>query len=88
MTSKKKQIEKIFLPNIINEKNLLINKILEYSAIKIKANPPLLYSVLNPDTNSDSPSAKSNGERFVSARKITIKIIKKEIFKKKKLKLN
>jgi hypothetical protein len=38
-----------------------------YSAIKIKANKPLLYSVLNPDTSSDSPSAKSNGVRFVSA---------------------
>lgn len=49
-------------------KNTLINKILAYSAIKIKANPPLLYSVLNPDTNSDSPSAKSNGVRLVSAR--------------------
>ena len=41
--------------------------ILAYSAIKIKANPTLPYSILNPDTNSDSPSAKSNGVRFVSA---------------------
>ena len=49
-------------------KRTLINKILAYSAIKIRANPPLLYSVLNPDTNSDSPSAKSNGVRLVSAR--------------------
>jgi len=39
-----------------------------YSAIKIIANNPLLYSILKPDTNSDSPSAKSNGVRFVSAR--------------------
>lgn len=45
----------------------LINKIFVYSAIKIRANSPLLYSVLNPDTSSDSPSAKSNGVRFVSA---------------------
>lgn len=44
-----------------------MNKILAYSAIKIKANPPLPYSVLNPDTSSDSPSAKSKGVRFVSA---------------------
>jgi hypothetical protein len=29
---------------------------------------PALYSTLNPDTSSDSPSAKSNGVRFVSAR--------------------
>lgn len=48
--------------------NKLIIKILVYSAIKIKANNPPLYSTLNPDTSSDSPSAKSNGERFVSAR--------------------
>jgi hypothetical protein len=41
---------------------------LVYSAIKINAKVPLLYSVLNPDTNSDSPSAKSNGVRLVSAR--------------------
>jgi hypothetical protein len=44
-----------------------MNKILAYSAKKIKANPPLLYSTLNPETNSDSPSAKSKGVRFVSA---------------------
>jgi hypothetical protein len=47
---------------------ILINRIFVYSAIKIRANNPLLYSVLNPDTNSDSPSAKSNGVRFVSAK--------------------
>jgi hypothetical protein len=45
----------------------LINKILAYSAIKISANPPLLYSILNPDTSSDSPSARSKGVRLVSA---------------------
>lgn len=46
----------------------LIIKMFAYSAIKIKANKPLLYSVLNPETSSDSPSAKSNGVRLVSAR--------------------
>lgn len=46
----------------------LINKMFIYSAIKISANIPALYSTLNPDTSSDSPSAKSNGVRFVSAR--------------------
>jgi hypothetical protein len=46
----------------------LIPRILVYSAIKIRANRPLLYSTLKPDTSSDSPSAKSNGVRFVSAR--------------------
>lgn len=46
----------------------LIPIILVYSAMKIKANSPLLYSTLNPDTSSDSPSAKSKGVRLVSAR--------------------
>ena len=41
--------------------------ILQYSAIKIRAKLVLLYSTLKPDTSSDSPSAKSNGVRFVSA---------------------
>lgn len=40
---------------------------LAYSAIKIKVKEPPLYSVLKPETNSDSPSEKSNGVRLVSA---------------------
>lgn len=48
--------------------NILIAMILVYSAIKINANGPALYSILKPDTNSDSPSIKSYGVRFVSAR--------------------
>ena len=48
--------------------NKLITKILAYSAIKISANRPLLYSTLKPETSSDSPSAKSKGVRLVSAR--------------------
>ena len=55
-------------PKKIKTNSILINRILEYSAIKIMAKPPLLYSVLNPDTSSDSPSAKSKGVRFVSAK--------------------
>ena len=64
--------------------NSLITRIFIYSAIKIIANNPPLNSILNPDTNSDSPSAKSNGVRLVSAKLvinqitvsgITIKII-------------
>lgn len=55
----------------------LIIKILAYSAIKISANMPLLYSTLNPDTSSDSPSAKSNGVRFVSAKLVINHIIAK-----------
>lgn len=54
-------------PKNIIEKMDLIKMILEYSDKKINANPPLLYSTLNPETNSDSPSAKSNGDRLVSA---------------------
>jgi hypothetical protein len=52
----------------ITEVIKLIAIILVYSAIKIKANNPLLYSTLKPETSSDSPSAKSNGVRFVSAK--------------------
>lgn len=50
-------------------------KIFAYSAINNKANMPLLYSVLNPDTNSDSPSARSKGVRFVSAKLVINHII-------------
>lgn len=53
----------------------LINRIFVYSAMKIRANRPLLYSVLNPDTSSDSPSVKSNGVRFVSASVVVNHII-------------
>lgn len=45
---------------------VLINKILPYSAKKNKTKPPALYSVLKPDTNSDSPSIISKGVRPVS----------------------
>lgn len=54
----------------------LITKILQYSAIKISANLPPPYSILNPDTSSDSPSAKSKGARFVSASKVTNQAVK------------
>lgn len=46
---------------------VFINKMLEYSAKKNKANGPPAYSTLNPETNSDSPSVRSKGARFVSA---------------------
>ena len=36
--------------------------------MKIKINVVLPYSVLKPETNSLSPSAKSKGDRFVSAK--------------------
>lgn len=46
----------------------LINRIIMYSAMKIKAKEPAPYSVLKPETSSDSPSAKSNGVRLDSAK--------------------
>jgi len=48
-----------------------------YSAMKIRANGALLYSILNPDTNSDSPSAKSKGVQWVSAKIDVIQVIVK-----------
>lgn len=48
----------------------LIARMFVYSAIKIRANELLLYSILNPETNSDSPSDRSNGVRLVSARTV------------------
>lgn len=41
---------------------------LVYSAMKNKAKGPAAYSTLKPETSSDSPSVRSNGARFVSAR--------------------
>jgi len=43
-----------------------INKMFDISAKNKSPNLPELYSILNPDTNSLSPSAKSKGARFVS----------------------
>lgn len=66
-------IDKNFNKHVIktNDVTNLINKILQYSAIKIKAKRLEPYSILNPETNSDSPSAKSNGVRLVSAKLVT-----------------
>lgn len=47
--------------------------------MKINANNPLLYSTLNPETSSDSPSAKSNGVRLVSARFVINQTVTKGI---------
>lgn len=41
---------------------------LVYSAIKNRANGPAAYSTLKPETSSDSPSVRSKGARFVSAK--------------------
>lgn len=47
---------------------VFINRMLAYSARKNSAKGPPAYSTLNPETSSDSPSVRSNGARFVSAR--------------------
>jgi len=59
--------------NKIAEKSLII-RILAYSARKIRAKPAEPYSILKPETNSDSPSAKSKGARLVSATQVTNQI--------------
>lgn len=45
-----------------------IMMMLVYSARKNRAKGPAAYSTLKPDTSSDSPSVRSKGARFVSAR--------------------
>lgn len=47
---------------------VFISKILAYSARKKRAKGPPAYSTLKPETSSDSPSVRSKGARFVSAR--------------------
>lgn len=47
---------------------VFIMRMLVYSARKKRAKGPPAYSTLKPDTSSDSPSARSNGVRLVSAR--------------------
>lgn len=54
---------------------IAIIKILEYSAKNKNINDLPLNSTLNPEINSDSPSEKSNGVRFVSASLVIIHII-------------
>jgi len=56
--------------NKIAERRLII-RMLPYSARKIRAKPAEPYSILNPETSSDSPSAKSKGARLVSATQVT-----------------
>jgi len=79
------------------QNNKLIKRILAYSAKKIEANPPPPYSISNPETSSDSPSAKSKGVRLVSAKQEINqindtgrerKINLKQTLKKKKTKPN
>lgn len=59
------------------EVNKLMVKILVYSAIKMRAKLPALNSTLKPETNSDSPSDRSKGVRFVSAKDVINQIMNK-----------
>lgn len=57
----------------------LIKIIFPYSAINKIAKFHEPYSILNPETSSDSPSDKSKGLRLVSAKQDTIQTINKFI---------
>lgn len=48
--------------------SVFIRRMLAYSARKKSAKGPPAYSTLKPETSSDSPSVRSKGARFVSAR--------------------
>lgn len=48
--------------------SVFMRRMLAYSARKNRAKGPPAYSTLKPETNSDSPSVRSKGARFVSAR--------------------
>lgn len=58
-----------FIKNRIIE-NIIKIIIFRYSAKKIIANHPPMYSTLKPETSSDSPSEKSKGLRFTSAKQL------------------
>lgn len=55
--------------------SVFISIMFAYSARKNRAKGPAAYSTLNPETSSDSPSVRSKGARFVSARVDTYHII-------------
>lgn len=79
-STKIKEIEIVKLNNPLQLKKKNVVKITAikiknpYSAIKNRANGEAPYSVLNPETSSDSPSLKSKGGRLVSAKEETNQI--------------
>ena len=82
--TKVQEVNKQLNLRALGEMNIQLNKVdmkkmLAYSAIKIIANPTEPYSILKPDTNSDSPSAKSKGVRFVSATQLISQITTKGV---------
>jgi hypothetical protein len=91
-TNKKHNII-IFAKNELFPKKIQIVKkfkkiIIPYSQIKIKEKTPPPYSTLKPETSSDSPSEKSKGVRFLSAKIIKIHPIKNKNLILKNQKLN
>ena len=65
-------IKRVLIRVLVPPKKIMVVRNLSkmispYSLIKIKANIPPPYSMLNPDTISDSPSARSKGVRLDSA---------------------
>ena len=66
----------VVLPRNIILIRALISKMLVYSAKNSSVNSVAEYSTLNPETNSDSLSVKSNGVRFVSANLLMSNIMK------------
>lgn len=57
--------------NVVPRKIIVVRAFIKimfvYSAMKNRANGPAAYSVLKPETSSDSPSVRSKGARLVSA---------------------
>lgn len=54
-------------PRKSTAERVFIRRMLAYSAKKNSAKGPPAYSTLKPETNSDSPSVRSKGDRLVSA---------------------
>lgn len=59
----------LWVPGFINimADSVFIIRMLVYSARNSRANGPAENSTLKPETSSDSPSVRSNGDRLVSA---------------------
>jgi len=78
-----RKTKKEFRKKIEDKKEKIIIEL--YSPIKIKENKPPLYSVLKPETNSDSPSEKSKGDRLHSAKQERLHLKNKIIDKNNNL---
>lgn len=61
------EVEREDVPKNRTAESVFMRRMLAYSARKNSAKGPPAYSTLKPETNSDSPSVRSNGARFVSA---------------------